>query len=311
MGPMARWLRRLRKTLTFGGLRVGMEFSRRADGAAAVEALRVAALGATRVAIPLRMRLRTNTKLAGVYRPGLERAYFERAIDQMIMLAHVFRAGFPESGCPEKFRFGSSIGRLAQARAAGQGVICIAPHICGYPLYAPAVSPRIPCSIYVRRNKDRRKMRITEAVGVAGGGDLIYPPEGATRAQRLQVAIRALRQGKVLFITPDTPRKPKDGVAVSIFGRTVFFPAGVFVMSMRTGAPVVPAFWHWADGHYQVSYDEPTEPSRTGRSRRQAERATRHWAARVDAFLHEHPEMWWNWLDKRWTRILRDQHAVG
>ena len=135
VGLVAGWLRRLRKTLTFGGLRVGMEFSRRADGAA-VEALRVAALGATRITIPLRMRLRTNMKLAGVYRPGLEGAYFERAIDQMIMLAHVFRAGFPESGCPEKFRFDDSIRHLVEAYSAGRGVICIAPHLCGYPLYA-------------------------------------------------------------------------------------------------------------------------------------------------------------------------------
>ena len=33
--------------------------------------------------------------------------------------------------------------------------------------------------------------------------------------------------------------------------------------------------------------------------------ATRKWAADIDAFLHQHPEMWWNWLDKRWTRIIR------
>jgi hypothetical protein len=27
----------------------------------------------------------------------------------------------------------------------------------------------------------------------------------------------------------------------------------------------------------------------------------------MDEQLHEHPEMWWNWLDKRWTRILRSR----
>jgi hypothetical protein len=26
----------------------------------------------------------------------------------------------------------------------------------------------------------------------------------------------------------------------------------------------------------------------------------------VDAFLHDHPAIWWNWLDKRWTKILRE-----
>jgi len=299
-------LRRLRKTLTFGALRAGMELSRRADDPAPVEALRVALLGLTRAAVPLRMRLARNMKLAGVYRPGLLDAYFRRAVDQMSMLGHVFRAGFPRSGCLEKFRFDGSFGLLAQAYGAGRGVINISPHICGYPLYAPVVTPRIPCSIYLRRNKDVRKMRINEAIGLAGEGHLVFPPEGATKAQRLQVAIDVLREGRMLFITPDVPRKPGQGVPVTILGRRVFFPAGVFVMSMRTGAPVVPTVWHWENGAYHIAYGEPIVPSRKGRVKEQSEMATRQWAASVDAFLREHPAMWWNWLDKRWTRILRE-----
>jgi len=244
-------------------------------------------------------------KLAGVYRPGLVRSYLDRAIDQLIMLGHVFRAGFPRSGCAERFKFDGSFRLLEQAYAAGKGVVNIAPHLCGYPIYAPVVSPRIPCSIYLRRNKDPRKMRITEAVGLAGGGHLVYPPDGATRSQRLQVAIDVLRQGRMLFITPDTPRKPDQGVPVTIFGRKVYFPTGPFVMSMRTRSPVVPVVWHWNDGAYHVRCGEPIELTRSGRIREQSEAAAEKWARSVDAFLREHPEMWWNWLDKRWTQILR------
>ncbi len=283
-----------------------MELSRRVDDPAPVEALRLAALRLTRAALPLRMRLARNMKLAGVYRPGLLDAYFRRALDQMSMLAHIFRAGFPRSGCLEKFRFDGSFRLLARAYEAGNGVINISPHICGYPVYPLVVNPRVPCSIYLRRNKDPRKMRINEAIGLAAGGHLVCPPPGATKAQRLQVAIDVLREGKMLFITPDTPRKPEQGVAVTILGRTVFFPTGVFVMSMRTGAPVVPTVWHWENGAYHIVYGEPIVPRRKGRIKERSETATRQWAASVDAFLREHPAMWWNWLDKRWTRILRE-----
>jgi len=298
-------LRQLRKALTFGGLRIGMEFARSSRDPVHIERLRLAAMAASRVAFPLRARLAKNMKCAGVWRPGLVSAHAARAIDQLIMLAHVFRAGFPKSGCPEKFRFDESFGILAEAYAGGKGVINISPHLCGFPLYASAVSTRIPCSIYLRRNKDSRKMRITEAAGLAGQGDLIYPPKGATRAQRLQVAIDVLRAGRMLFITPDTPRKPHQGVPVTAFGRKVYFPTGVFTMSMRTGAPVVPIVWHWQDGAYHIRYGEPFRFTRSGRLKRQSEAATVRWARSVDDFLHEHPEMWWNWLDKRWTRILR------
>ena len=302
-------LRRVRKKLTYSALRLGMELSQRTDSRDVVEVLRLLLLGVGRTTIPLRRRLAHNMKLAGVYRRELIDAYFARAVDQLIMLGHVLRAGFPESGCQEKFEFDGSFRLLEQAYAAGKGVINIAPHICGYPVYPPIVSGRIPCSVYLRRNQNPGKMRITEAVGAAGDGRLVAPPPRATKPQRLKVAIDVLRRGELLFLTPDTPRKPVAGVEVSIFGRRAYFPTGVFVMSLRTGAPVVPVLWHWNDGVYHLRYGEPIELVRGGGMKEQASAAMRRWAASVDAFLREHPEMWWNWLDKRWTRIIRREPA--
>ena len=93
-------IRKLRKTLTFEALRGGMELACRGD-VTTVERLRRVALGLTRGAIPLRIRLARNMKRAGIYYRGLVDNHFARAVDQLIMLAHIFRAGFEESGCPE------------------------------------------------------------------------------------------------------------------------------------------------------------------------------------------------------------------
>ena len=300
--------RKLRKSLTFEILRGGMELARKGDEKT-VESLRQVTIGLTRGVIPLRIRLARNMKTTGVYCRGLIDKRFERAIDQVIMLAHIFRAGFTESGCPERFKFDDSFKILEQAYAKGKVVINIAPHICGYPVYAGLITRYLPSSIYLRHNKNSRKMWINNAIGLAGEGDLVYPPKGASKAQKLQVAIDVSRQGRLLFITPDTPRKLHECIPVTIWGRTVYFPTGVFVMSMRTGAPVVPVFWHWQDGAYHIRYDQPIELIRNGRIRKQTEAATQKWAESVDCFLHEHPEMWWNWLDKRWTRIIRNGDA--
>ena len=127
-------LRTFRKTLTFGGLRIAMEISHRTNGSSTIEAMRLLAKGLTRTMLPLRMRLATNMKAAGLYRPELLNAHFDRATDQMIMLASVFQRGFDKSGCAEKFRFDDSLDLLKQAYAKGKGVINIAPHICGYPV---------------------------------------------------------------------------------------------------------------------------------------------------------------------------------
>ena len=77
-------------------------------------------------------------------------------------------------------------------------------------------------------------------------------------------------------------------------------------MSLRTGAPVVPVTWHWENDQYHIHYDNPIELKRGGDLKRKAATAIQKWAQTVDAFLHKHPEMWWNWLDKRWTYIIRD-----
>ena len=300
-------LREIRKAVTIGALRLGKEVASRDDNGSIVESMRSVMKILARTALPLRMRLATNMRRAGIYRRGLVDEHFDRAIDQMTMLAHVFRAGIPKSGCLAKFVFDDSFKHLQQAFDAGKGVINIAPHICNYPIYPPIVSPRIPCSIYLRRGKDPRKASLNEAIGIAGEGDLVSPPPGATKALRLQVAIDVLRQGKLLFIAADTPRKSHEGAAVEIFGQTTYFPTGVFVMSLRTGAPVVPVWWHWEDGVYHVRYDEPIVLKRGGDLRGQANDAVQAWGRKVDAFFRKHPDMWWNWLDKRWTKIVRGQ----
>ena len=158
----------------------------------------------------------------------------------------------------------------------------------------------------MRQNKDPHKMSLNQAIGKAGKGELIYAPEGASKAQRLKVIIDAIKQGKMVFICADTPRKFDSGVPVKIFGRTAYFPSGVFTMSLRTGAPVVPVTWHWENGKYHIHYDNPIELPRGGNLKIKAAEAIQNWAQTVDAFLHKHPEMWWNWLDKRWTYIIRD-----
>jgi lauroyl/myristoyl acyltransferase len=223
------------------------------------------------------------------------------------MMAHGFRADFDLSSLLKSFRFDDSFVHLEQAYAKGKGVMVVAGHLCGYPSVVTVISTRLPCAVYSRRNKDSRKVEIMEAIAKAGKVEVIYRPESSNRAEKLQPVIDVLRQGKMLFITPDTPRKPYEGVAVSILGKTAYFPTGVFVMSMRTGAPVVPVWWRWEQDCYQIRFSEPIELSRGGgRIREKAEAGMKQWSCQLDTFIRAYPEMWWNWLDKRWTRIIRN-----
>lgn len=298
--------RTLRKWATTSLLSLGVRLSRRGSGRR-VERLRSVMIGATRLCLPLHWQVAQNMRRAGVYRKGLPDLYFERAADQMEFLMHIFRTGFPESGVAQRFSFDSSIQLLHQAHSAGHGTLVVSPHLCGYPVFPRILAEHVPCSIYLRHSADPRKHEINRQIGHAGGGHLVYPPINASPMQRLTVAMGILRAKRALYITPDLPRKPDEGVPVTIFGRTVYFPIGVVIMAMRTKAPVVFATWHYEDGLYHGSFHPPLDFSPRGDRERRAASGMAEFARLMDERLQEHPEMWWNWLDKRWTRILRSR----
>jgi len=302
--------RSFRKKLTYSSLRLGQRLAQKGD-CGGVERLRKILKAFTQIAVPLRRQLERNMKLTGVYQPELIDAYFDRAADQLIMMAHGFRADFDLSFLLKSFRFEDSFGHLEQAYAKGKGVMVVAGHLCGYPSVVTVISTRLPCAVYSRRNKDSRKVAIMEAIAKAEEVEVIYRPESSNRDEKLQPVIDVLRQGKMLFITPDTPRKQHEGVAVSILGKTAYFPAGAFVMSMRTGSPVVPVWWRWEQDCCKIHFSEPIELSRGGgRIRDKAEEGMKQWSCQLDTFIRAYPEMWWNWLDKRWTHIIRNHNNL-
>ncbi len=300
------FFRRMRKEAVTNLLRAGMHASQRgsADG---VHFLQGVALTAVKACVPLRMRLARNMKAVGIYRRGLVDRHFERAADQLGFLMRIFQAGFPGSGVGKEWRFDESFQHLQDAYDAHRGVLIIAPHLCGYPVLPPVLTQRLPCSIYLRRSADPRKHEINKAIGQAGGGHLVYPPANATRAQRLNVALQILRERRMLYLTPDLLRKPDKGTPVTIFGRDVYFPTGVPIMAMRTGALVVMVFWHYHDGQYHIRFHEAMDFSGRGDRRRRAAECMSRFAKLMDECLREQPELWWNWLDKRWTWTLRGQ----
>ena len=67
--------------------------------------------------------------------------------------------------------------------------------------------------------------------------------------------LRALRSGATVGLLIDRP-SGTEGVAVEFFGRTCYLPHGAAALSLRTGAPVVPAtLFRRPDGTYQLAFD--------------------------------------------------------
>jgi lauroyl/myristoyl acyltransferase len=305
--------RPLRKAVTINFLRIGALLARRTDQRG-VERLRKISTALFRATPPLRSRVVQNMQRAGIYRRGLEKDYLERAADQMTFLMHILRAGYSGSGVGQQFCFDESQRYLYEAHEAGYGVLVLSPHLCGYPVFSRVLADCVPCSIYLRHSPDPSKHALNVLMGQAGGGHLVFPPANGSPAERINVAMGVLRQKRALYVTPDVPRKASEGVPVTIWDRIVYFPTGVMIMAMRTGAPVVFSTWFYRHGQYHVRFAAPLALAREGDRQRRAHDAIVAFARMMDQHLRGFPEMWWNWLDKRWTRILRSQrnaHATG
>jgi KDO2-lipid IV(A) lauroyltransferase len=122
----------------------------------------------------------------------------------------------------------------------------------------------------------------------------------------MTTALRVLRQNRVLAITPDLLQRPGSGVPVRLFGRTAELPAGPFFLAARTGAPLLPAFFHREGGRYLLWAHEPRFLETGGDRDTVIAAAARDWAELFEAFVREHPDMWNFWLDRRWARWLTD-----
>lgn len=304
--PLGLWAaaRPLRKAAIIGLLRIGAFLARRTNRRG-VERLRRTGMGLLRAALPLRRLVVRNMRRAGIYRQGLENDYWERAADQMTFLMNILRAGYPDSGVGQRFCFDESQRYLHQAHQVGHGLLVLSPHLCGYPVFARVLADHVPCSIYLRHSPDPSKHALNMLMGQAGGGHLVFPSANGSPAERLNVAMRVLRQKRALYVTPDLPRKASEGVPVTLWDRVVYFPTGVMIMAIRTGAPIVFSTWFYRDGLYHVRFTEPRVLARRGSRKHQAHEGMLAFARIMDRHLRKFPEMWWNWLDKRWTRILR------
>lgn len=191
--------------------------------------------------------------------------------------------------------------RYEKALAEGRGVIVATAHAGNWDLAAcsQARAGRRLVLLSRRlsnRSLDRRWMRWRRRFG------LEILDEGAPVGEMTAI----LRGGGalVLLIDQATPAD-RGGVRVPFLGRLAWTTRLPALLSLRTGAPVLPVFAESRpDGSHVVHVETPVtvEGGCAGAPVPVAERALRMTAAlsqRLDARVRAHPEQWL-WLHRRW-----------
>lgn len=174
----------------------------------------------------------------------------------------------------------------------GRGVIALGMHMGnGLMAMARLAVEGLPVSIVYRASRkfpENFLQRLAERHGMEG-------ISASQRSQAYRAMLRALQQGRVLFVLMDQGTK-YGGVPVQFLGKRVEMPEGPFRLAARTGAPVFTVFacaarprWHFiVDGPLDLGDGSPAA----------AAAAVTH---AMEAQIRAYPGLW-SWHHRRWRR---------
>ncbi|ADB32427.1 lipid A biosynthesis acyltransferase [Kribbella flavida DSM 17836] len=174
--------------------------------------------------------------------------------------------------------------RLRNAHAAGRGVICALPHLANYDhagawagrtgMPVSTVAERLrPESLFDRFVEYRKRLGM-EVLPLTGSDEHVFG-----------VLAERLRAGGFVCLVADRDLSER-GVPVSFFGRKSRMPAGPAALSIRTGAPLIPATLHYDGPDLVITFHPPI--GREGGPAAMTQRCADAFAAGIAA----HPQDW-------------------
>lgn len=173
---------------------------------------------------------------------------------------------------------------VARAYEQGKGVIFASAHlgpvsVVGQMLLAHGYPVALP--IEIERSDFQR------AVNRARGGAGLQ----LIRTDSFRGIFRVLREGKMLGILAD---RAVTGVGqrVEFFGREALLPSAPVVLSLRTGAPLLPAFAGRSDGVLTASFEPPIDIPNTGDREADVREGVQRFARVLERYVRQAPDQW-------------------
>jgi KDO2-lipid IV(A) lauroyltransferase len=124
-------------------------------------------------------------------------------------------------------------------------------------------------------------------------------PTIATRTGAMQKIYRALRNEQTVGLLIDQNEGWRQGVYVDLFGHRACTNPGIAVLSLKTGAPVVPLFLIRCEDGFHAEFGEPVVAIRTGDERKDIEENMQVYNKIIESYVRRHPDQWF-WVHNRW-----------
>ncbi len=288
-----------------------------------------AAMGWSGSRLPvLRRIVAENMRDAGVYTPEVHRQYFRHAAANLAGWMHVFRhAPSRHDGrrnrvppplaqtIRDRIQLDDSVERLKEVAARGHGAVLMAMHVAELPLWLGRINQATPTTVLARYSRDPGRRRLKERWWQATGLGYVVESRRGQAGARLEKMDAALREGCVMVLAVDMPRKREEGQPTRLLGREIYLPSGAAVLSLLTGAPLMRLGAYRVDGATCLTFDGPfqgqADPDGPDGKGPAIQERLQWWADGFEGFLRESAPLWFFWGDKRWSRLFhRDPRYV-
>ncbi len=112
-------------------------------------------------------------------------------------------------------------------------------------------------------------------------------------------SLSCLRRNEILYIIADE-RQRRGGIPVPFFGQTASTAPGPAILSLKTGAPILPMFVVREKGvPHTLFIGSPIEIELTGDEKKDAELLTAKFTRAIEGIVKQYPSQW-TWLNRRW-----------
>ena len=180
---------------------------------------------------------------------------------------------------------------LKAAAAEGKGVLALTAHLGNWELLA--FTPRLfhfPSSVVVRPLDQPASRWAVDRLRRRTGAEII------AKRRALRDIMEALRRGRMVGILLDQNAARSEGVFAPFFGLPASTSRSLAVISLRTGAPVVPVFIRRESGGRHLVEFAPAVPVPSDSS---VEAFTAAFNRRIEDAVRRAPEQWF-WMHNRW-----------
>ncbi|MBV9848723.1 MAG: lysophospholipid acyltransferase family protein [Armatimonadetes bacterium] len=256
-----------------------------------------AAVGALGYHVAVRYRRVANANLRHAYGDALSDRERQALIKRVFQsfgraLMEFLKAPSMSPSQIKKIVKADSYARVEAVLARGKGMILLAAHFGNWELLARrAALEGYEFAVVARQSHDPEFNQITDSLR-ANGGYTVLPRGGSPRA-----ILQRLRRNGIVAILPD--QKSED-VFVPFFGRLAGTVAGPAVLSLKTGAGIIPMFCpRQPDGSYRVEILPEIDTTPSGDTDADIHRIMADITHVIEEMVRRYPDQWL-WLHDRW-----------